>query len=84
MYGIDSLAQKEQLVADCGGACEICGVHYGFIGRDGLHIDHKHGTKEVRGLLCFSCNTGLGKFRDQVELLNKAAKYLSKPTEDAF
>lgn len=40
------------------------------------HIDHCHETGAVRGLLCRSCNLGLGHFKDRVELLEKAMTYL--------
>jgi DNA-directed RNA polymerase subunit RPC12/RpoP len=40
------------------------------------HIDHDHNTGEVRGLLCRDCNLGLGYFKDRVELLKDAIKYL--------
>ena len=40
-------------------------------------IDHDHKTGEVRGVLCRSCNLGLGYFKDNVKLLNKAIKYLN-------
>ena len=38
--------------------------------------DHNHGTDEFRGFLCDSCNTSLGKFRDDPDLLARAIKYL--------
>jgi hypothetical protein len=58
--------------------CEICGaVSDGAEGRWGnLHIDHNHETGVVRGVLCTTCNTGLGQFKDNPELLEKAAAYL--------
>lgn len=31
----------------------------------------------MRGILCFNCNTGLGKFKDNPELLEIALKYLA-------
>ena len=42
------------------------------------HLDHCHTTGKVRGLLCPSCNWGLGKFKDSTELIEKAINYLEK------
>lgn len=42
-----------------------------------LVIDHCHQTNRVRGLLCYKCNTALGKLGDNIEGLTKAIKYLS-------
>jgi hypothetical protein len=38
--------------------------------------DHDHKTGQKRGLLCSSCNGGLGFFRDNPTLLRLAAFYL--------
>ena len=42
-----------------------------------LSIDHCHKTGKVRGLLCKHCNHGLGKFKDDVNLLKIAIDYLN-------
>lgn len=43
-----------------------------------FNIDHCHKTKEVRGILCTTCNTALGKFKDDVFILTRAVNYLQK------
>lgn len=43
-----------------------------------LSIDHCHRTGNVRGLLCHSCNTAIGKFKDDIELLHKAIRYITQ------
>ncbi len=40
--------------------------------------DHDHQTGKARDWLCDSCNTGLGRFKDDIELLEKAINYLKK------
>ena len=55
--------------------CAICGMK----GRDQntrFAIDHNHKTGQVRGLLCKRCNQGLGKFRDDIDVLQSAIDYL--------
>ena len=60
------------------GKCAICEESPSGESRyDKLCVDHNHITGEVRGLLCGSCNLGLGKFKDDVILLINAAKYLT-------
>ena len=45
---------------------------------DKLEIDHNHITGKIRGLLCGLCNKGLGLFRDNSGLLERAMNYLIK------
>jgi hypothetical protein len=39
-------------------------------------LDHNHKTGKVRGWICDSCNTGIGRFKDDIELLKRAMKFL--------
>jgi len=39
-------------------------------------LDHNHRTGEVRGWVCDSCNTGIGRFKDDVKLIERAIKFL--------
>ena len=52
--------------------CEICGI------KENLCYDHCHDTMEFRGVLCQSCNKGLGCFQDNLKGLMKAVNYLTK------
>jgi hypothetical protein len=58
--------------------CKICKMKADL--HNELCVDHCHKTGKVRGLLCRQCNTGLGNFRDNTELLKSAIKYLGKRT----
>lgn len=39
-------------------------------------LDHDHKTGKFRGVLCHRCNTGLGYFRDNPEVLKRAIQYI--------
>ena len=43
-----------------------------------LYVDHCHTSKKLRDLLCHQCNSGLGQFKDNIEILQKAIDYLRK------
>lgn len=72
-YGI-SLEEYNEKLARQSGVCAICNnVDAG--GFD-LHVDHSRAKKTIRGLLCGTCNKGLGQFKDDAILLTLAAAYL--------
>lgn len=52
------------------GKCPIC-RHYKNLVRD-----HDHKTNKFRGMICSTCNTGLGLFYDNPGLLRNAIEYL--------
>lgn len=73
-YGI-TVEQFEAMKVAQGGACAICGDRP----TSALHVDHCHSTGRVRGLLCRSCNHGLGNFRDSPEAMRRAVEYILEP-----
>lgn len=78
-YGITleevlSMAEKQNY------RCPICNKQCKFFAGnkgDAFVVDHCHETKIVRGLICATCNRGLGMFYDNPEVLKKAAEYLA-------
>lgn len=39
-------------------------------------VDHNHQTNNVRGILCHKCNKALGFFKENVDTMEKAIRYL--------
>ena len=75
-----TLDQYHALIEKQGDCCAVCngqprpnrrGSH------DGYHIDHHHVTNRIRGLLCETCNVGLGMLKDSSEVCSAAVAYLS-------
>ena len=60
--------------------CARCGKDVADNIRNGipvaLSVDHCHKSGNLRDLLCFSCNGGLGAFKDNINSLQKAVQYL--------
>lgn len=52
------------------GKCFICKI------KKATDVDHCHKTNVIRGMLCNSCNLGLGSFRDNIIFLENAVSYL--------
>jgi len=65
--------------------CVICGQPETRKAASGktcyLHVDHNHESGEVRGLLCHHCNTGIGAFKEDASLMQKAIEYIEKHNE---
>lgn len=63
-------------------ACQLCGSTVK------LCLDHDHETGTIRGVLCSSCNTGMGMLGDSPQGLWKAFSYLlgvpTRPDWDAY
>ncbi|AKL88331.1 endonuclease VII [Gordonia phage GMA6] len=56
------------------GRCAICRRKMPYT----LCVDHCHETGKVRGLLCISCNRGLGFFADDPKRMQRAIEYLER------
>lgn len=74
-YGFTQELYEVFFFMQCG-QCAIC--HEDWDGKRNFAVDHNHITGRVRGLLCHKCNPALGAFKDDPELLIKAAMYLKK------
>lgn len=71
-YEFDVLASKQNY------SCLICTRK-----PKRLVVDHDHGTGEIRGLLCASCNCGIGYLRDDPSIVHSAYRYLLNPFKKA-
>lgn len=69
-----SAEEYKDLVNKADGRCAICKR------KNKLQIDHSHETGVVRGLLCGTCNRGLG-YLEKEGFLEAAARYLNASKE---
>ncbi len=76
-FGI-TLGESERLLERQGGGCAVCGEPIHDVRGFSPHVDHDHASGQVRGILCFHCNAGLGQFNDDPMLLRRAAEYLER------
>ena len=58
--------------------CPICGKRSIPGVTCNIVIDHDHRSGKARAWICDSCNTGIGRFQDDVEILSKIIKYIKK------
>ena len=75
-YGITEIKYEEMLKSQHG-RCGICKKE----SSKKLNIDHNHKTNVVRGLLCWDCNIALGKFKDNLNIIKNAVKYMEEHHE---
>jgi hypothetical protein len=80
-YGI-TLDEYNELLIKQNGVCDICSQIEKVKHKNGtllqLSVDHDHKTGKVRGLLCYKCNSLLGRVNDSIYILDKAKEYLIK------
>jgi len=70
-FGI-GLHQYQAMYGEQRGACYLCGSTQ----ERNLAVDHCHASGNVRKLLCSMCNQALGLFKDNPDVLIKAAEYV--------
>jgi hypothetical protein len=77
-YGISLLEYKE-ILKNQGDKCALCEKPR-LENKKDFAVDHNHVTGRIRGLLCDSCNWGLGNFKcdSGIEFLLKAIEYIKK------
>lgn len=79
-YGLTP-EQYDEMLAAQDGACALCAEKPkpgGIKAASKLHVDHDHETGKIRALLCNRCNQGLGYFRDDTALMQRASLYVWK------
>ena len=74
VYGIDAQEFDALYIVQHG----LCGICNKFLGHDTskMQLDHNHKTGKIRLILCPQCNSGLAFFKDNIESLRSAIKYL--------
>lgn len=73
LYGITK-QEYEVLLQNSGNRCGICAKPFKVT----PHIDHDHTSGKVRGLLCGSCNRGIGYLQDDAEILRAAILWVER------
>jgi len=70
--------EREQMIIAQNYKCEICSREILNIDSPIWSIDHCHDGNYLRSMLCKPCNSALGLFKDNPEILRKAADYIEK------
>ena len=70
-----TLEQYNKMFEEQRGICAVCGIPAEGL-KYRLAVDHNHITGKIRGLLCFACNTLLGRIENNPRLIPTIMKYL--------
>lgn len=73
-----SLEDFDNLLKKQNDSCAICKIKNNGNKRIFPFVDHCHKTNKIRGILCINCNQALGKFKDNIQFLKNAIKYLKE------
>jgi len=77
VYGI-TLDDYNRMFNEQNGKCAICQRHQNELTKS-LCVDHNHKTKQIRALLCITCNTDLASVENR---LKEMTNYLNKYRKD--
>lgn len=73
-----TVEQYTAMVEAQNGVCAICGKPESHPRKKNLAVDHCHTTGKIRGLLCNSCNTGIGLLKEDERLFLRTIEYLKQ------
>lgn len=80
-YGL-TIEEYSFLLEKQNSICAICGREETAVDRNGkikkLQVDHDHETGKIRGLLCSTCNRGIGYLQDDISIIENALEYLKE------
>jgi len=87
-YGLTE-QDYEDMLKEQNYSCAICGVHQDTLDVR-MNVDHDHSCCPgrytcgncIRGLLCRACNTALGGFRDNENILKSALQYITSYSKE--
>lgn len=71
-----TLDQVNSMIVAQDHRCAICLEKLGE-SRD-THVDHDHKTGKIRQILCRGCNHGIGNFKENMVILQRAVDYLKR------
>lgn len=79
LYGV-SPEDVQRMITAQGGRCLGCD---GVLSNLKPCVDHDHKTGKIRGILCHSCNSGLGLLKDNIATLRRLTRYLDSHSPHA-
>ncbi len=76
LYGI-TIEDFDRMYNEQNGCCAICKRHSTNF-KKRLCVDHNHITGKARQLLCDDCNQAIGRFQENIEIMQEAINYIRK------
>lgn len=83
LYGL-TIEKFNNMLREQNYNCAICAQHMSNCTKKTLYVDHCHKTGKIRKLICGNCNSGLGMFKDRIDLLQLAISYIKEHNNEQF